>query len=218
MIKAMLLCLRLASLLAVSASASLHAQSEEGAQTSDVSFFNATTSEAPLFLDWSGRDAFPDGLAAGRSMGPLMIPAEAATVEAKMEAYLPATAAVKLSPGERTTLVFFEGPPEKDPEGQKPKPRLRIYQTPAIPSEGRPTEYSWPVLYVGPDNSATIEVNGEKLLLSRGKTVIVARGKSVVQLKQGDREIAAAAVEEPSHRLFVIYGPANELQGGIVYR
>jgi len=209
---------RLASIAVFSASISLHAQSEGEAQNSDVSFFNATISEVPLFLDWSGQDAFPDGLASGQSLGPLLIPADAATVEAKAEGYLPGTAAVKLSPGQRTTLIFFEGPPEKDPEGEKPKPRLRIYQTPPVPSAESLKEYAWPVLYVGPDSSVEIEVNGEKLVLSRGKTVIVARGKSVVQLKQGDREIAAAAVEEPSHRLFVIYGPANELQGGIVYR
>ncbi len=194
------------------------AQSEEGAQSADVSFFNAVVSEVPIFLDWSGQNAFPDGLAAGRSAGPLMIPATDATIEAKAEGFLSGTAAVKLTAGERTTLVFFQGPHEKDPKGEEPKPRLRIYQTPAIPSEGRPTEYAWPVLYVGPDNSAEIEVNGEKLLLSRGKTVTVARGKNVVQLMQGEREIAAAAVEEPSNRLFVIYGPAQELQGGVVYR
>ncbi len=211
---------RLASLVIVvlATSVGLHAQPEEGAQTCDVSFFNATMSEVPVFLDWSGRDAFPDGLAAGRSMGPLMVPAEAVTIEAKAEGFLPATAAVKLAAGQRTTLIFFEGPPEKDPEGEKPKPRLRIYQTPPIPSAETPKDYAWPVLYVGPDGSAEIEVNGEKLLLTRGKTVIVARGKNVVQLTQGDREIAAAAVEEPSHRLFVIYGPARELQGGVVYR
>ena len=151
-------------------------------------------------------------------MGPLTIPAEPASIEAKAEGFLPATAAVKLAGGERTTLVFFEGPPEKDKEGDKPKPRLRIYQTPGVLAASPPKEYAWPVIYVGPATTVQIEVNGEPTQLSRGKTTVVARGKNVVQLTQADREIAAIAVEEPSRRLFVIYGPAQELRGGVVYQ
>lgn len=208
--------LRLLTILVLSAGLS-HAQAEDGPQTSDVSFFNATMAEAPVYVDWSGQNAFPDGLVSGQSMGPLMIQAEAASIEAKAEGFLPATAAVKLAGGERTTLVFFEGPPEKDKEGEKPKPRLRIYQTPGIPA-APPKEYAWPVIYVGPAPTVQIEVNGEPTQLSRGKTLVVARGKNIVQLRQGDREIAAIAVEEPSRRLFVIYGPAEELRGGVVYQ
>lgn len=209
---------RLLLLLVLIAAANAHAQSEAGAQTADVSFFNATIAEVPLYLDWSGQSAFPDGLAPGKSMGPLMIPAEAATIEAKAEGFLPATGAVKLAGGERTTLVFFEGPPEKDKEGEKPKPRLRIYQTAGIPAAPPMKEYAWPVIYLGPAASVQVEVNGESTQLSRGKTVVVARGKNIVQLRQGDRELAAVAVEEPSRRLFVIYGPAQELRGGVVYQ
>ena len=120
--------------------------------------------------------------------------------------------------GERTTLVFFEGPPEKDKDGEKPKPRLRIYQTAGIPAAPPMKEYAWPVIYLGPAASVQVEVNGEPTQLSRGKTVVVARGKNIVQLTQADREIAAIAVEEPSRRLFVIYGPAQELRGGVVYQ
>lgn len=210
--------LRLLLFLVLTAAANVRAQSEVGPQTADVSFFNATLAEAPLYVDWSGQSAFPDGLAPGRSMGPLMIPAEPASIEAKAEGFLPATAAVKLAGGDRTTLIFFEGPPEKDKEDDKPKPRLRIYQTPGVPAASPPKEYAWPVIYVGPAAIVQIEVNGEPTQLSRGKTTVVARGKNIVQLTQADREIAAIAVEEPSRRLFVIYGVAQELRGGVVYQ
>jgi hypothetical protein len=198
--------------------AAAHGQPGEEPKTADVSFFNATISDEALYVDWSGQDAFPDGLVAGQSMGPLMIPATDVTVEAKIEGFLPAKAAVKLAAGQRTTLVFYEGPPERDKDDEKPKPRLRIYQTPGIPSARQPKEYAWPVIYVGPEGSAQVTVNGEPILLTRGKTTVVAQGKNVVQLAQGDREIAAVAVEEPSHRLFVIYGSGADLRGGVVYR
>jgi len=194
------------------------AQPENGVQTADVSFFNATTGETRLYLDWSGQKAFPNGLAAGVSMGPLMIPAEEAAIEARSEGFLPVAESIRLTAGERVTLVFFAGPPEQSRGEEQPKPRLRVFQTKGIPAGEDPKEYAWPVIYVGPSESVQIEVNGEKVLLSRGKTTIVARGKNVVQLTQGDRELAAAAVEQPSNRLFVIYGSAEELRGGIVYQ
>ena len=62
----------------------------------NVAFFNATGAEKPLFLDWSGQNAFPDGLASGRSMGPLLIPATNAQLEAKIEGYLTVKGTLKM--------------------------------------------------------------------------------------------------------------------------
>ena len=63
MTSAMNLPRQLLLLLVLTAAANVHAQSEVGAQTADVSFFNATIAEVPLYVDWSGQSAFPDGLA-----------------------------------------------------------------------------------------------------------------------------------------------------------
>jgi hypothetical protein len=204
--------------LAVVVATPLPAQPEASAQLAEVSFFNATESEKPVYIDWSGRNAFPDGLAAGSSMGPLMVPAEAVTITAKSDGTLPATAPVRLAGGDRTTLIFSEGPLEKDPQGEQPKPRLRVYQTPAVQGSLQREEYAWPIIYVGPAQTVSVKVNGELMQLTRDKIALVGRGKKIVRVEQGDREIAAISVEEPCRRLFVLYGPSDELRGGVVFQ
>lgn len=186
----------------------------------NVAFFNATGAEKPLFLDWSGQNAFPDGLTSGRSMGPLMIPATDAQLEAKIEGYLPGKGTLKLSPGGQEALIFWAGPPETDKEAGDAKRRLRIMQLPPPPSTAGGTKtLEWPVVLVGLAESAEITVNGQKVLLTRGKPTIVAKGQKFVQLKQGDRELAAVSVEGPSDYIFVVYGDkANDLSGGVIYR
>ena len=186
----------------------------------NVAFFNATGAEKPLFLDWSGQDAFPDGLASGRSMGPLMIPATNAQLEAKIEGYLPVKGTLKLSPGGQEVLIFWAGPPEADKGAGDAKRRLRIIQLPPPPSAGGGAkDLEWPVVLVGLAESAEITVNGQKVLLRRGKPTIVAKGQKFVQLKQGDRELAAVSVEGPSDYIFVVYGDkANGLSAGVIYR
>jgi len=181
----------------------------------NVAFFNAITPEALVHVDWSGQDAFPNGLGSGRSMGPLMIPEGEASIEVKANGFQSGTATVKLDPGFKKTLVFYAvqsaGP-------EKKQPVIKVWQSLPVSVIAR-KELEWPVLFLGADESANIEVNGEAVTLRRGKITLVAKGKKFVRLSQGERELAAVSVQEPSDRLFVVFGSdRNDLKAGVVYR
>lgn len=147
-----------------------------------------------------------------------MVPAEGATIEAKAEGCLPARGNVKLAPAHKTTIIFYEGPAEKSPDDEKPKPRLRIFQTQVKPATAQIKEYGWPTIYLGEAPSVQLVVNGEPVQLDRGKTKTLAPGKNAIDIRQGERRVAGVSVEQPVDYLIVLYGDAAEVQGGVVYR
>lgn len=196
----------------------LDAQEVPRPETCDVSFFNATTASAPIFLDWSGRNAFPDGLASGRSMGPLMIPAVDAVIEANLEGYVSAKGNLKLAREHKTTVVFYEALPEQAQTNDAESPRLLIFQTRLKPAEPPPKSYEWPAIYLGNSPSVEVSVNGQRAVLTKGQTAMLAAGKNAIDIRQGERQIASVSVDEPVDYLIVLYDEGTKVKGGIVYR
>jgi hypothetical protein len=94
---------------------------------------------------------------------------------------------------------------------------LRIFQT--QPKEVVPLkEYAWPAVYLGNAPAIQVQVNGQMVQLNKGKTTSLASGKNAIDIRQGERQLAGASVDEPVDYLVVIYGDPQDLRGGIVYR
>jgi hypothetical protein len=193
------------------------AQSKVGPAISHVTFFNAMTNSSPLTIKWSGVNLFPDGLAAGRSAGPLAIPAGGASIEAALEGCLAANASISLTQDTKTSFILYLGAPEIEKESGETKLRVKVFQTAAIPIS-TPAKLEWPIIYLGSAETVQLEVNGVPVTLARGKTTTVGHGKKYVRLSQGERELAAISVEEEADRIFLVYGPPENLSAGVLYR
>jgi len=196
-----------------------YAQSQtDTEETAAVSFFSALVEGSVVFVKWSGQEAFPEGLVSGKSMGPLTVPTETARVEVTSEGFLPASGDVKLTPGMKSSIIFFAGEPEKDAESTELRRRIKIFQSSPVPKDAE-KKFEWPVVLLGSVDKADIEVNDQKVTLTRGETIFVALGQRSVTLSQNGRELAAISVEEPSDRSFVVFGEeATKLSAGIIYR
>ncbi len=192
-------------------------QTNTASLSCQISFFNAMKVSDPLFVSWSGVNAFPDGLTSGQSAGPLSIPAVASEVAVSLEGSLPAKAAVSPGPDSKITLIFYLGAAEPDKETGEMRQKAKIFQTAPVPTVTQP-KFEWPIIYLGEAESVQIDVNGVPVALPRAKSVVVGKGERYIRVSRADKELAAISVDEPADCLFVVYGPPDDLSAGIVYR
>lgn len=184
-----------------------------------VSFFNALPSDARLFVEWEGRDAFPDGIARGQSYGPFNAPGVGTPVKFKAEGFKEAEATLDLAPETRRAFIVYAGPPEPQKDGAPAIRPLRVFSMPALAEAAAGKTLEWPLVLVGLAESAQVQVNGKPVALSRNKSVVAAKGERYVVVKQGDRELVSVSVEGPEDYVIVVYGDSpDDLAGGIVYR
>jgi len=184
-----------------------------------VSFFNALPSDVRLFVEWEGREAFPDGIARGQSYGPFDAPARSTPVRFKSEGFKEAEATLDLAPETRRAFIVYAGPPEQQKDGGPAIRPLRVFSMPALPEAAAGKKMEWPLVLVGLAESAQVQVNGKPVNLSRNKTSVVAQGERYVEVKQGDRELIAVSVEGPEDYVLVVFGDtADKLAGGVIYR
>lgn len=182
-----------------------------------VSFLNATGKTNPLFVVWSGQEAFPDGLAPGRSVGPLLFPGGTVPLTVRADGLASAKDTVALRPGTKMALLFTK---RTNPEAKKDteKESIKIHQI-TSPDQKPERGHAWPLVFVGPSEVATVLINGQTLQLEREKLVWIARGESLVRIQDGKEEILAVSVEKPTDSLLVIFGnEIGRLSGAVVYR
>jgi hypothetical protein len=206
-----------ASLLAAGASFA-QTEMEEVSDKASIVIFNALPDAAAL-VDWNGINAFPGGIGAGNSIGPIPVPVEDVSVIFTAEGFAAAKGSVNFSRGERRVIILWAGPPEKDRETGEEKPKIQVFTVPAAVAQIKRTKLEWPVVFLGPAQTALIEVNGQAVQLDKGKPSLVGQGAGFVEIKQGDRELAMASEDGPADYIFVVYGddPSN-LSGGVIYR
>jgi hypothetical protein len=184
-----------------------------------VSFFNALPSDVRLFVEWEGREAFPDGIARGQAYGPFNAPGVGTPVKFKAEGFKEAEATLDLAPDTRRAFIVYAGPPEPQKDGGPAIRPVRVFSMPALPEAAAGKKLEWPLVLVGLAESAQVQVNGKPVAVARNKSVVVAKGERYVEVKQGDRELIAVSVEGPEDYVLVVFGDnADELAGGVVYR
>jgi hypothetical protein len=195
------------------------AAAQQASSLTRVSFFNALPSDARLFVEWEGRDAFPDGIARGQSYGPFNAPGVGTPVKFKAEGFKEAEATLDLAPETRRAFIVYAGPPEPQKDGAPAIRPLRVFSMPALAEAAAGKTLECPLVLVGLAESAQVQVNGKPVALSRNKSVVAAKGERYVVVKQGDRELVSVSVEGPEDYVIVVYGDSpDDLAGGIVYR
>lgn len=195
------------------------AQDAAAQETASMAIFNALPADVPLFFDWNGEDGFPDGIRPGNSVGPMILPAQPLSLVAKAKGFLPEKLSLPLTAGQRVVLIAYPGESAPDPSGEGEKRRLHLVPLPASITQESRKSLEWPVVLVGKVPSVEVEVNGKKVLLQRNRPVKVGQGQRFVEIKQGDKPLAVASVEQPTDDIFVIFGDdPKALAGALIYR
>ena len=182
-----------------------------------VSFLNATGKTNPLFVVWSGQEAFPEGLPSGKSCGPLLFPGGTVPLTVRAEGMASAKDTVALAPGTKMTLLFTK---QNNPEAKKEeeKESIKVHQI-TSPDQKPERGHAWPLVFAGPSEVATVLINGQTVRLEREKLLWVAKGESLVRIQDGQEPILTVSVQKPSDHLLVIFGSEiGKLSGAVVYR
>jgi hypothetical protein len=172
-----------------------------------------------LFVEWEGREAFPDGIARGQSYGPFNAPAVGTRVKFKAEGFKEAEVTLDLAADTRRAFIVYAGPPEPQKDGAPAIRPLRVFAMPALTEAAAGKNLEWPLVLVGLAESATVQVNGKPVSLTRNKSVVVAKGERFVEVKQGGGELVSFSVEGPDDYVIVVFGDSSaKLSAGLVYR
>lgn len=208
----------LLALLFVIAQSVAQTDAQPAADRASIVIFNALP-KGSVSVDWNGVNAFPDGIGAGNSIGPLPVPQGDVAAVFTAEGYESAKGSISLSPGDRRVIILWAGEPEKDRQTGEEKRKIQVFTVPAAVAQVSRKKYEWPIVFLGLAEAAVIEVNGKAVQLDKGKPRLVGQGEGFVTIKQGDRELAMVSEDGPADHVFVVYGddPA-ELFGGVVYR
>jgi len=183
-----------------------------------VSFFNAAVGSHPIFLDWGGQKAFPEGLKTGQSMGPLLVPSGSFPIRYQMEGFLDGQGKADALTEKICTFVFYSGPPLKDGKDAGKRP-LKVFPIPPVSESESRKEYQWLVIYLGVTESVEIEANKQRVKLRNAEPVFLGKGERFFEITQAGKSLASVTVDSPDNHIFVVYGDDPEsLSAGIVYR
>lgn len=183
-----------------------------------VSFFNAAVGSAPLFLDWAGQPAFPEGIPTGRAVGPLLVPPGSFPIRYRMEGLLEGQGKADALADQVCTFIFYSGPPLKEGKDAGKKP-LKVFSMPPFMEKDSKKDFQWTVIYFGMDEAVEIEANNQKVRLKNAEPVIMGKGERFFEITQAGRSLASVTVDSPDNHVFVVFGedPKN-LSAGIIYR
>jgi hypothetical protein len=183
-----------------------------------VSFFSAAVGSAPLFLDWGGQKAFPEGLKTGQAVGPLLVPSGSFPIRYQMEGFLDGQGKADALTEKICTFVFYSGPPLKDGKDAGKRP-LKVFPIPPVSEGESRKEYQWLVIYLGVTESVEIEANKQKVKLKNADPIFLGKGERFFEITQAGKSLASVTVDSPDNHIFVIYGDdPKSLSAGIVYR
>jgi len=187
-------------------------------KTSVVSFFNAAVGSTPLFLDWAGQPAFPEGIATGQAVGPLQVPSGSFPIRYRMDGLLEGQGKADALTDQVCTFIFYSGPALKEGKDAGKKP-LKVFSLPPLIEKDSKKDFQWTVIYLGVDEAVEIEANKQKVRLKNAEPLILGKGERFFELTQAGRSLASVTVDSPDNHVFVVYGEdPKALSAGIIYR
>lgn len=183
-----------------------------------VSFFNAAVGSAPLFLDWAGQPAFPEGIPTGRAVGPLQVPPGSFPIRYRMEGLLEGQGKADALTEQICTFIFYSGQPLKEGKDAGKKP-LKVFSLPPLPEKDSGRNYEWTVIYLGIVETVEVEANNRKVQLKNAEPVVLGKGERFFEISQSGKSLASVTVDAPDKHVFVVYGEdPKALSAGIIYR
>jgi hypothetical protein len=196
-------CLRLFFLLCIFISGSAafgQSASDSAATKSRVSIFTALNGEDAVFVEWNGEKAFPDGIPAATSVGPLKVQPGAVNAKFNSAGFKEEAVVLNIPPATRCAFVVYG---EIDSvSGEK---GLRVLSLAPVSDSEYTKKQQWTILLVGSKNSKSVSVNGTLVQLSPNKPLKVAEGKSGVEVRADGNLLHAVQTQEPQSLVLVVF-------------
>ncbi len=187
--------------------------------TAHMSIFNAVESEKRLLIDWGTINAFPDGIPAGQSFGPVIVPAGSVAITAKVEEFVNGKSSQSLPASTTCAYIVWPGEfEEKEPQpGQEKKRKLEITALPPVPLSLPSSPANWTLIYTGLLEEVSVKFNGKPQLLKRGKATTPGRANEIT-ITQGEKELASQSVEGGNYAIVIFGDDPENLKTGVIYR
>jgi hypothetical protein len=177
-----------------------------------LSVVNAITGDQNLFVSFDGQSIWPPGFTPGQSTAAVIFPSGKKELKVECEGYAATEAKLDLPVGANCALIFYPG--EKIAEGpDKGKRKIGVF-IPAPHARGSkpPQGIHWKVVLVGTQQTAEIEINGQKVSLAPRKSLAVAPAAGgAISVKHKGKELLGSAPEEAGEYWVVIFPETEAL-------
>jgi hypothetical protein len=187
----------------------------EGAQAS-LSVVNAVPGPNNVFVSFDGGSIWPPGFTPGQSTAAVLFPAGKKSVQIQCEGFATVEANMDLPAGANCAMIIYPGAPVAEGP-DRGKRKLSVFVPPSHPPGSKQTTgQRWKIILVGTEQSAELEVNGKKVLLTPRKSIELEQSGAGLEVKYQGKAILGAIPEDSGEYWAVVF-PAEGGLGAVLH-